>query len=204
LNALSDEDVIDLIFQPGFSTASAVTEHSGRGVGMDAVRSALTRMGGRVVLESIPGQGSTVRLTLPFSVVMTQVMTVVAGGQQFGIPLETIAETLRVPRGRIQGVGTAQAVVHRDRTLPVIDLAQLLDGKAGLQHLSGNKNEVTLVIVSFSGGEGAFEVDRLGERLDIMLKPLSGLLKGTPGIVGTTLLGDGSVLLVLDVEALLS
>ncbi|MHB1206984.1 MAG: chemotaxis protein CheA [Rhodospirillaceae bacterium] len=204
IGALSDAEVTDLIFQPGFSTASAITEHSGRGVGMDAVRTALARMGGRVAMETVPGRGSTVRLTMPFSVVMTQVMTVEAGGQRFGIPLESVVETFRVARHVIQSVGTAAAVVHRDRTLPVVNLARLLDGKTDDLPVFGNKDEAILVKVAFGGMEGTFEVERLGDRMDIMLKPLVGLLKGTPGITGTTLLGDGSVLIVLDVEALLS
>ena len=97
LAAMPDHEVIDLVFAPGFSTASSVTELSGRGVGLDAVRTAVERMGGHVGIESRVGAGTVVRLTLPFSVMMTHVMTVEAGGQMFGIPLDAVVETVRVP-----------------------------------------------------------------------------------------------------------
>jgi two-component system chemotaxis sensor kinase CheA len=201
LQAMRDAEIVDLIFEPGFSTSATVTEHSGRGVGMDAVRTALARLGGHVSVETVAGAGSTVRLTLPFSVLMTQVMTVEAGGQNFGIPLDAIVETIQVAPGQIQDVGTARALVHRDRTLPVINLAQLLGRQSPRQTTDEG---AILVNVAFGGHEGAFQVDRLGQRVDIMLKPMSGLLKGMPGVSGTTLLGDGSILIVLDVEALLA
>jgi two-component system chemotaxis sensor kinase CheA len=198
--ALTEAEVADLIFAPGFSTAAQVTNLSGRGVGMDAVRTVVERMGGRVSVASRPGQGTTVRFTLPFTVMMTQVMTVEAAGQTFGIPLEAVVETVRLPRGRIQPIGAAQAFVLRDRTLPLIDLAQAL-GKPGD---AMQRDEVNVVVASAGGHVGGLEVDRLGERMEVMLKPMDGLLSGTPGIAGTTLLGDGRVLLVLDLQELLA
>ena len=101
LAAMPDEEVVDLVFAPGFSTAEGVSGWSGRGVGMDAIRTAVEQLGGRVGVESRPGQGTTVRFTLPFTVMMTQVMVVEAGGQVFGIPLDAVLETLRLPRGEI-------------------------------------------------------------------------------------------------------
>jgi len=199
LRAMSDSDVTDLVFAPGFSTATEVTELSGRGVGMDAVRTAVQRVGGRVAIESRAGQGATFRFTLPFSVMMTHVMTVEAGGQMFGIPLDAIVETLRVPRTAIAGVGAAHAIVVRDRTVPVLELANVL----GVGAAGEDANDVILVITAVAGQACGIHVDRLGERIEVILKPLEGLLSGTPGITGTTLLGDGRVLLVLDVGALL-
>jgi two-component system chemotaxis sensor kinase CheA len=199
LAALSDAAATALIFEPGFSTAEAVSDLSGRGVGMDAVRTAVERIGGRVDLESRKGQGTTVRFTLPFSVMMTPVMTVEVSGQMFGVPLDAVVETVRLPRDRISPVGAARAIVHRDRTLPLIDLARALGG-AGDRPPSAL---VDIVVVSAAGQFGAVEVDRLGERMDVMLKPLDGLLAETPGVVGATLLGDGRVLLVLDLQELL-
>jgi len=96
-------------------------------------------------------------------------------------------------------VGTAPAVVLRDRTLPLIDLAAVL----GMDAARADDSEATLVVAAANGEWGAFRVDRIVERLDLILKPLEGLLAGTPGIVGTTLLGDGRVLLVLDVAEML-
>jgi two-component system, chemotaxis family, sensor kinase CheA len=198
--ALSDAESIELIFEPGFSTASEVTDLSGRGVGMDVVRRAAERLGGRVSMESAPTRGSVVRFELPFSVMMTQVMTVESGGQVFGIPLDAIVESVRIARDRIRPLGAARATVHRDRTIPVLNLAEAL---------GGDKREPTspeaILVVVFQGGQiGALEVEKLGARAEIMLKPTGGLLSKVRGISGTTLLGDGSVLLILDIEALLT
>ena len=196
---MSDPDVVDLIFAPGFSTAARVTTISGRGVGMDVVRSSIERLGGRVSMESRPGAGATVRFTLPFVILVSRVLTVEAGGQLFGIPLDAVLETVRVPRTDIKPIGAARAVVLRHRTVPVIDLASALGEPAK----PSAPDEANLVVVSAGGNLGGLEVDRLGERLDVMLKPMGGLLSGLPGIAGTTLLGDGRVLLVLDLQELL-
>jgi two-component system chemotaxis sensor kinase CheA len=198
LPAMTEAETLDLVFAPGFSTATHVTEISGRGVGMDAVRRAVERVGGHVSLASVAGRGTEVTLSLPFSVMMTHVMTVEAGGQMFGLPLEAIIETTRVPPAAISRVGAAPVVVLRERALPVVDLATRL----GLTPLADDEG-VTLVVATANGESGAFRVDRIVERLDLILKPLEGLLAGTPGIMGTTLLGDGRVLLVLDIAEML-
>jgi two-component system chemotaxis sensor kinase CheA len=199
LEAMSDADAIDLIFAPGFSTAAVVTGLSGRGVGLDAVRTAVERLGGRVGIESRAGEGTTVRFTLPFSVMMTRVMTVEAGGQMFGIPLDAMVETVRVRVDSIAAVGAAKAIVLRNRTLPLVELA----GALGVRRPESMETEATIVVARVEGQFGALRVDRLGERMEVMLKPLDGLLAGMPGIAGSTLLGDGSVLLVLDLAELL-
>jgi two-component system, chemotaxis family, sensor kinase CheA len=199
LDAMSEAEIIDLIFAPGFSTAKSVTSISGRGVGMDAVRSAVERIGGRVSVETRPGLGTTVRFALPFSVMMSSVMSVEAGGQMFGVPLDTVMETVRVSRSAIAGVGRGKAIVIRQQTMPVFDLAQMLD----VPRSESSTSEATLVITAVDGQLCALDVDALGERLDVILKPLDGLLSGMPGITGTTVMGDGRVLLVLDVAELL-
>jgi len=199
LAAMGDAEVAELIFAPGFSTASEVTNLSGRGVGMDAVRTAVGRLGGRVTLENRPALGARMRLTLPFTLMMTRLMTVEAGGQMFGIPMEAVMETVKVAHDRIVPVGAARAFVLRNRTIPLIDLAEAL----GEPRPVPPKVEAKVVVVSIGAELGGLEVDRLGERIDVMLKPMDGLLSGMPGIAGTTLLGDGRVLIVLDLRELL-
>jgi two-component system chemotaxis sensor kinase CheA len=199
LAALTDEQAIDLAFAPGFSTAAAVTDLSGRGVGMDAVRRAVERMGGRVGIESRPGRGATLRMTLPFTLMLTRVMTVEAGGQVFGIPLDTVVETLRLPRNRIVPVGAGRAFVLRDRTVPLVSLAEALGGAAD----EADRPETSVVIVNLGGQPGGLAVEQLGLQMEVMLKPVDGLLADVPAIAGTTLLGDGRVLIVLDVQELL-
>jgi len=198
VDAMDDTAVTDLIFSPGFSTASQVTAVSGRGVGMDAVRTAVERLGGRVAIDSRAGVGTTVRLMLPFTVIMTQVMTVEVGQQVFGIPMEALVETVRIPRERIAAVGTASAFVYRGRTVPLIDLSSALG-----QAACARGEEINIVIAQAGSELGGLEVDRLGERMDVMLKPMEGLLAGTPAVAGATFLGDGRVLIVLDLHQLL-
>ena len=195
---MSDTEVLDLIFLPGFSTAHEITELSGRGVGMDAVRAAIERLRGRVLVETRLGKGTTVRFVLPFSVMMTPVITVEAGGQMFGIPLDAVIETVRIPREQIHSVGGAHAFVLHNQTIPLIEFGRTFGW--GGDHASF---DATVVVASSGGQLGGLQVDRLGARMEVMLKPTEGLLSGMPGIAGTTLLGDGSVLLVLNLEDVL-
>ena len=199
LRSMTDAEVIDLVFAPGFSTSATVTELSGRGVGMDAVRTAVERVGGRAAIESRAGHGTTVSFSLPFSVMMTHVMTVEAGGQLFGVPLDAVVETVRVPREAIAAVGAAHAIVLRNRTVPVLQLANVL----GVREETRNVADALIVVTTVAGQLYGIHVDRLGERMAVILKPLEGLLADTPGITGTTLMGDGRVLLVLDIGELL-
>jgi two-component system chemotaxis sensor kinase CheA len=196
---MNEAAVMDLIFMPGFSTTTDVTDLSGRGVGMDAVRASVERLGGRVQLETRHGSGSTVRFLLPFSVMMTRVMTVEAGGQLFGIPLDAIVEMVRIPRAEIRSVGHAHAFVLRNRTIPLVGLGPTL----GWARKGDPDCDATVVVASGGGLVGGLEVDRLGPPMDVMLKPLEGLLSRIPEIAGTTVLGDGGVLLVLDIKEVL-
>ena len=164
---------------------------------MDVVRSAIARLGGQVEVASRPGEGTRITLRVPFAVMMSRVMTIEAGGQIFGLPLEAVVETVRLPRERILQVGAAEAFVVRERTVPLVNLSAAL----GLP-LEARSRQANMVIITVAGQLAALEVDRFGEQLDVMMKPLEGLLAGLPGIAGTTLLGDGRVLIVLDVQDL--
>jgi two-component system chemotaxis sensor kinase CheA len=200
LAEMTDDEAVELIFAPGFSTAATVTDISGRGVGMDAVRTSIAQIGGLVTIASRRGEGTSIRFTLPFTVMMSRVMTVKAGDQAFGVPFETVVETLRLPRDRIARVGAAEVFVLRDRTVPLVRLADVLGIPAARD---ATKREANIIVTSVSGELGALEVDGFGDRLDVMLKPMEGLLAGMPGVAGTTLLGDGQVLIVLDLVDLL-
>lgn len=196
---MSEAQATDLIFAPGFSTARSVTDLSGRGVGMGAVRAAIARVGGEVTLLNHPGRGLTVRLILPFTVALTRIMTLEAGGQTFGLPFDAVTETVRVPRDQVRPLGHGRVVVIRERTVPVVDLASVLDLTA-----SPAGEMVCLLVIWASGQEIALEIDRPLDRLDMMMKPLSGVLAGLPAIAGTSLTGDGKVLVILDPKALLT
>lgn len=199
VEALNDDEAVGLIFAPGFSTAANVTDLSGRGVGMNAVRSSIDRLGGDVAVSNVPGQGLTVRFQLPFTVMMTRVMTVEAGGQVFGIPFDAVLETVRIRRSEIRALGAGRAFVLRDQTIPVLDLAASL----GMSLNTASDSETVCVVIAWAAGQRVgLEIDRPGERLDMMLKPIEGILAGMPAVSGTSLLGDGRVLIVLDLGAL--
>jgi two-component system, chemotaxis family, sensor kinase CheA len=198
LTAMTDAEAIELVFAPGFSTAAAVSDLSGRGVGMDSVKTAIERLGGRVTLESRPGARTIVGLILPFSLMMTRIMTVEVSGQAFGLPLDGVLETTIIDRERIASIGAGRAFVLRDRTVPLINLADTL----GIARDDTCRSQAKIVILQSAGQIGGVEVDRLGERMDVMLTPMDGLLGSMKGVAGTTLLGDGRVLIVLDAEEL--
>jgi two-component system chemotaxis sensor kinase CheA len=132
---------------------------------------------------------------------MTQVMTVEAGGQVFGIPVDAVVETVQVAKEGISDVGDARVIVHRNRAVPVLELATVLDGSP--KRKTCDETHATVVITTVAGQWVGIHVDRPGERMEVILKPLEGLLLGTPGIAGTTLLGDGRILLVLDIAEML-
>ncbi|ACL55798.1 chemotaxis protein CheA [Methylobacterium nodulans] len=201
LATMSDAAATDLIFTPGLSTAESVSDLSGRGVGMDAVRMAVERLGGQVSVESRVGQGTTVRLLLPQTVALTRIMLVAVGPELYGVPLSAVEEVAQVPRSRLRDLGgSGCATVLRGRTLPVLRLADLL----GLPDAApGGTAPARLLVVRAGTGTAALEVDRFGERLDVLTRPLTGLAAAAPGIASTTLLGDGRILLVLDPPALL-
>ena len=135
--------MIDLIFLPGFSTARDITDVSGRGVGMGAVRTAVERLRGRVLVETRLGKGSMVRFILPFSVMMTRVLTVEIGQQIFGIPLDAVVETVCIRREQIHPIGSGHAFVLRNLTIPLIELGRTL-GRGG-EHASA---DATIVVVA--------------------------------------------------------
>lgn len=197
-DALDDQSAIELVFAAGFSTANAVTEMSGRGVGMDAVRTTIERLGGRTEISSQAGKGTRVRLRLPLSAVTTRILTVRVGEDDYAVPVESIVETARVASERILRVGTGRAVVLRDRTLPFIDLAALLGKKDGR-----TAADTRLLVTAASGEPVALGVDGFGTQMDVMLRPPAGLLAEARGLAGTTLLGDGRVLIALDLGELI-
>lgn len=196
LENLTDQEAIQLIFASGFSTASQVTDLSGRGVGMDVVKTAVTRVGGTVRLDSTKGQGTRLTLSLPLSMAVTNVMVIGADGQIFGIPMDLIVETVRLPTTAVRKIKQQMTTVLRGRIIPLISLNQLLAiDKPPLQN---DEQELSLLVVRSRGEVIGILVDDFYEVIDIILKPLPGELAKMPIYAGSALLGDGSVLLILN------
>jgi two-component system chemotaxis sensor kinase CheA len=186
-----------LIFHPGLSTADEVSDLSGRGVGMDVVQTSIRDGGGSVTVSTQPGLGTTVRIAMPLSMAVMRVMTIETAGALYGVPIDLIAETVRVDADKIRTIKQAEAFLLRDTIVPLVRLRKLL-------HLPGRfeEREAVLVLRTPAGLVGMI-VDRFDEHMDIILKPLEGILVGLRGFAGTALLGDGRVLLVLAVKELL-
>lgn len=197
LQALDDKATVDLIFLPGFSTATTVTALSGRGVGMDAVRTAVHRLGGRITLSSTLGAGTRIDLTLPLSVTLTKVMVVESAGERYGVPMDRIAETLRVPAARIAAIRAGHAFDWRDRTVPLMSLSSLVGGPTSL-----GDGDLRVLVIQAGAAFIGLAIDAVDDRLDLAVRPLDGLLAGMPGVTGAAMLGDGRVLMVLDPEGL--
>ena len=201
IDALNDEQSIQFVFSAGFSTAAAVTDISGRGVGMDVVRATVEQLGGRITVTSTVGAGTSVRLDLPVNVAMSQIMVVAAGGQLFGLPMDLVSETVRLTPDRISQIKNNRGFVLRDRIVPICSLAEVLN----LPRKTEDRHATRLVIVAEIGAKiVSLEVDTIYDRLDAVLKPMQGLLANAPGYAGTTMTADGRVLLVLDLKELFS
>ncbi|ELZ41789.1 CheA signal transduction histidine kinase [Halorubrum saccharovorum DSM 1137] len=222
VEAMEDDEVYDLVFHPGFSTAEEVTDVSGRGVGMDVVRTTARDLDGSVSVESEPGEGTTVRFRLPVTVAIVKVMFVDVGGTEYGIPIKSIAEVARADD--IEEVHGDEIVRHEDDLYPVIRLNERLanGGAAAVGSGAGDATEVDtaggesasattdggvtdegmLVRIREETRQVALHCDAVLDQEEVVVKPLDGPLSGTPGLSGTAVLGDGDVVAVLDVVSL--
>ncbi|GGE12971.1 chemotaxis protein CheA [Aureimonas endophytica] len=197
---LSDQEAINLIYKPGFSTAAEVSDLSGRGVGMDVVLTTVERLGGSVSVTSRLGEGTATRLALPLSMAVTRVMVVEAGRTPYGIPMDLIVETVRVPRGAIRTIKRAETFVLRNSVIPLLRLATLL--RLPDAAVAAPEDEAVLVC-RVNGSPVGLVIDAFREGMEVLLKPLEGVLAAIRGYSGTALLGDGRVLLVLNLKELL-
>jgi two-component system chemotaxis sensor kinase CheA len=199
LQELSDQEAIELIFLPGFSTAQAVSALSGRGVGMDAVQAAVQRLGGRVALSSRMGAGTTIELILPLSVSLTKVIIVTTGEQNYGVPMDRVLETVRISDSQVVPIRAGEAFNWRERTVPLLALSALTGGAA-----MARKGARKVLVIRAQDQPIGIAIDGIVGRLDVAMRPADGLLAAMPGLAGTTMLGDGRVLLILDPEALVA
>ncbi|TCR65691.1 chemotaxis protein CheA [Bosea sp. BK604] len=195
---LGESESLELLFTPGFSTSETVSNLSGRGVGMDAVRASVRRLGGKVTIVSAVGTGTTIGLSLPTSFAMSRVILVTVAGEQYGVPMDSITETVRIPASAITQVRSSEVCVLRDRTIPILRLGDIVGSTVQ------TRSEELLLVLEIGASALGLVVDSIGERFETLLRPPAGLLKAVKGILGTTVLGDGRIVMVLDLEALLA
>jgi two-component system chemotaxis sensor kinase CheA len=195
---LSDQEAVNLVFAAGFSTADVVSDLSGRGVGMDVVRTAVEKVNGTVVLESEAGKGTRIRLSLPLSMAVSNVMIVESDGQTFGIPMDSVVETVRVPRAAVRTIKKNLATVLRGRIVPLKSINTLLGLAAA--PIANAADELAVLVVRAGNESVGLLVDNFRETVDVILKPMLGVLAGLSAYAGSALMGDGSVLMVLNVK----
>jgi two-component system chemotaxis sensor kinase CheA len=198
LERIGDQEAINLIFAAGLSTAKVLSDLSGRGVGMDVVRSAVEKINGTVVLHSELGKGTTIRISLPLSMAVTQVMIVESDGQLFGVPMDHVVETVRVSGSNIRTFKKSQTAVLRGRIVPLKSLNALL-GINAIPRMNSD-DELAVLRVQTGGVEFGLVVDGFRETIGVIQKPLNGFLSGLAAFSGSALLGNGSVLMILNIR----
>ncbi|RMF58563.1 MAG: chemotaxis protein CheA, partial [Calditrichaeota bacterium] len=192
---LTTPEILNLIFAPGFSTSEKVTNLSGRGVGMDVVKTNISRLNGTVSIESEPGKGTTFILKIPLTLAIIQGLVVEIGNDTFAIPLSSVVEIIRTHQRDIHHIQGVELIRVREKTIPLLRLSTIFKGN----HVNHEKPAYYSVIIGIANQQFALVVDRLIGQNEIVIKPLGTFLKNIPGIAGTTILGDGKVIMILDV-----
>jgi two-component system chemotaxis sensor kinase CheA len=196
---LSDRECFQLIFLPGFSTKTEISDVSGRGVGMDVVKTRITQMNGTVEIDSLKGKGTKVTLKVPLTLAIMPTLMIQLGNQAFALPLSSVVEILDLDLRRISMVDGRQVLLVRDRALPLFYLREWLvrEGVRDTEH-PGH-----VVVVNAGGRYVGFVVDHLIGQEEVVIKALGAKLNGLPGLAGATITGDGKIALILDVPGLM-
>ena len=210
LETMDNSAIYDLVFHPGFSTADEVTDTSGRGVGMDVVHDTVTQLDGSVDVDSTPGEGTTVSLRLPVTMAIVKVLFVEVGDEEYGIPIKNVDEITRTEN--MKKINDREVIKHNDEIYPVIDLGEAFnvpgratapDGGDGPELEDADvAGDGMLVRIRESERQVALKCDSVNAQEEVVVKPLEGILSGTPGLSGTAVLGDGNIVHILDVVTL--
>jgi len=196
---LSDREIIELIFTPGFSTAEVISDVSGRGVGMDVVKKNITRLKGVFDVNTVPGSGTTFTIKLPLTLAIIQALLVRVAEELYAIPLDSVIESQRVEMQDVRTVHGNEVITLRGQVVPLVRIADFFQ-------LGGQRDpeKVMIVIVGLQGRQVGLVVDSFQGEQEIVIKPLSDVVGRIPGISGATILGNGSISLIIDVHSLVS
>lgn len=183
----------DLLFNPGFSTAQAVTDLSGRGVGLDAVKSTVESLSGTIEIESEPDQYLRTIIKLPLTLAIIKALLVVSGGETLAIPIQAVRENIQIERSQIKTVQQQEVIVLRNEVLPLYDLAECLGFEC-----TKTDGELPVIIVEIRGRKVGFIVEDLVGQQEIVIKSIGGIINDIRGIAGATVLGNGTIALIID------
>lgn len=195
---ISNEEVWQLIFAPGFSTAEEVTDISGRGVGMDVVRRNIESIGGRISIESTPGLGTNFNISVPLTLAIVDGMCVASGDQVFVVPLVAIIESIQPSQEQLRIISNEPLLWVRDKYWPILNLSKRMDINGAIQ----SPTEAIIILIESSKKRFGLMVDKLLGQQQVVIKSLEQHYKRVPGAAGATIMGDGHVAIILDVESL--
>jgi two-component system chemotaxis sensor kinase CheA len=199
----SAEKIFGFIFLPGFSTARTVSDISGRGVGMDAVKRAVDEMSGSVRVRSAPGVGTTVTISLPLTMAIITAVLVEVSGSTYAIPLSAVREILKTKDSILKTVGTSRVILLRDEVLALVNLGDALQ-EDGAKVPRAMEQGLPVVVVDFEGMKIGLEVEKIRGTREVVIKSLSRHYREVEGLIGASILGNGTIALIVDVEMLIS
>jgi two-component system chemotaxis sensor kinase CheA len=200
IEKLSEYDIINLIFKPGFSTAKTLSEISGRGVGMDVVKSSIEKLGGIVDIITEKGKGSRFRIRLPLTLAIMHVLIIEVSDRKYAIPLNSVVETIRIDKSEIQTISGEELVFLRGKTLPIVYLSSVFD----VEEYEKESEKLNVVVLGLGNNKVGLVIDDMFGKQEIVIKPLGKYLGKVKGISGTTLLGDGNIIMIIDSNLIVS
>jgi two-component system chemotaxis sensor kinase CheA len=198
---MSDEAAAEIIFMPGFSTKEKATELSGRGVGMDVVKTNISLLNGFVEISTKKDAGTTFSICIPLTLAIIQALMIEVSGAKYAIPLSPIEETLRVSKQEIENVTGQNVIVIRDKVCPLFELNNLL-GNGGNGNHDNEADHKYLVVIALGEKRFCIAVDRLLGQEEVVIKTLDGIDTTSSNVLGATITGDGKVVFILDVTAM--
>jgi two-component system chemotaxis sensor kinase CheA len=197
---LSEAEIDKLLFLPGFSTASVVSNLSGRGVGMDVVKNSVQALGGRIAISSVPGQGTTFSIVLPLTLAVMDGMVISVAGETMVVPITPILETIRPAANDVQSFGSGGRLLSiRGRYVPIVDVARSLGLRA---NPDPDQADILILVETENAGQCALRVDAIHDQRQVVIKSVAGNYGTIPGVSAATILGDGKIALILDTDRL--
>ncbi len=196
---LDDDEIMDLIFMPGFSTSAEISEISGRGVGMDVVKNNLTKISGHIDIDSEKGKGSKITISLPITLAILQAVIVETSSRIYAIPLHTVQESLLIAADDVETVEKREVLKYRSITLPLVRLEDVF----GLSRSDANSKELYVVVIAIAQHKFGIVVDAVIGEQDIVIKSIGEIFSNIKGVAGATDLGNNEIILVLDVASII-
>ena len=203
-NRLDEKDCFNLIFMPGFSTKAEISDVSGRGVGMDVVKTKISQLNGTVDIDSAPGRGTTLKIKVPLTLAILPTLMVRMRGRKFALPMSVVSEIFELEMDKTKAVDNRRVIMVRRKAMPLFFLERWIDALGSLETRDPDaaREEQQVVTVNVGNQTVGFVVDDVIGLEEVVIKPLGSMLQGLPGLAGSTITGDGSIALIIDIPSL--